>query len=154
MLPVSDEWLGNNIASDISDSAMLKSSVDCTRCVFTEPKRCDKKLFAWVSSIGAGGIRTQLPFPTLLEQARLAFPRTGRPRETNVSLTHLTRKRVIHFAQKHALRRDRPKGYIILDGEVRLYIYPSQTAFQREQTARTNLDSPAFMVFLICFIVQ
>ena len=79
MLPVSDEWLGNNIASDISDSAMLKSSVDCTRCVFTEPKRCDKKLFTWVSSIGAGGIRTQLPFPTLLEQARLAFPATGRP---------------------------------------------------------------------------
>ena len=66
--------------------------------------RCDKQLFAWISSIANGGARTRLPFNTLLEQARLAFPATGRPGETNVSLTHLTRKRVIHYAQKLALR--------------------------------------------------
>ncbi len=33
-------------------------------------------------------------------RAGTASPATGRPRETNVSLTDLTRERVIHFAQK------------------------------------------------------
>ena len=139
MRPVSDEWLGTNICSDISDTAMLKSSVDCNRCVFTEPKRCDKQLFAWISTIAKGRARTRLPFCTLLEQARLAFPATGRPRETNVSLTHLTRKRVTHFAQKLALRRGIPKHYIVLEGELRLYIYPTIRLIACMQSSKHGL---------------
>ena len=50
-----------DLAGDISDTAMLRSTVDAKRCVFTEPKRLDETLVAWLSTVGAGGWRWQLP---------------------------------------------------------------------------------------------
>ena len=85
------------------------------------------------------GVAPASSFNTLLEQARLAFPATGRPRETNVSLTHLTRKRVIHFAQKLKRRQDRPKHYIVLEGELRLYIYQTVKLIACMQSSKNGL---------------
>ena len=71
---------------DISDAAMFRSAVDCQRCVFAEPRRCDARLFAWLGSLP--------PLPEALALARRAFPRRGRPQERNLCLCHLTRRRV------------------------------------------------------------
>ena len=98
---------GADLMGDISDTAMLRSAVDCQRCVFTEPRRCDGRLFTWLSN---------LP-PEAVALARQAFPRRGRPQEWNLCLCHLTRKRVIARAQKEKLRRERPRHYLSLDGE-------------------------------------
>ena len=102
---------------DMSDTAMLRSAVDCRRCVFTEPKRCDARLFAWLSTVAAGGWRWQLPLADAIAQARAAFPKRGHPAQTSLCLCHLTRKRIIHRAQKAALRRERPAHWIALDGD-------------------------------------
>ena len=120
---------------------MLKSAVDCFRCVFTAPQRCDKGLFAWISTIAKGGVRWHLPFPTLLEQARLAFPPRGRPADTNVSSTHLTRERVKPFAPKLALRQHKPKSYITLEGEVKLNIVHGVRLIAALQSSKNGLYS-------------
>ena len=93
----------------MSDTAMLRSAVDCRRCVFTEPKRCDARLFAWLSNLP--------PLAEAVALTRQAFPRRGRPQQTNLCLCHLTRRRVIARAQKEKLRRERPAQYLALDGE-------------------------------------
>ena len=41
-----DTWHGADLTGDISETALLRSAVDCHRCVFTEPRRCDARLFA------------------------------------------------------------------------------------------------------------
>ena len=105
---IGDHWHSADLTGDISDTAMLRSAVDCQRCVFTEPKRCDARLFAWLSNLP--------PLPEAIALARQAFPRRGRPQEWNLCLCHLTRKRVIARAQKELLRRERPKHYLSLDG--------------------------------------
>ena len=91
---------------------MLRSAVDCQRCVFTEPKRCDARLFAWLSNMP--------PLPEAIALARQAFPRRGRPQEWNLCLCHLTRRRVTARAQKEWLRRERPTHNLSLDGEAPL----------------------------------
>ena len=112
--------MGVDLTGDISDTAMLKGAVDCRRCVFTEPKRCDERLFAWLSTVAAGGWRWQLPLTDVLAQARAAFPKRGKPQQTNLCLCHLTRKRIIHRAQKAALRRERPAAHLALEGDAPL----------------------------------
>ena len=57
LLAIGDAWHGADLQADISDTAMLRSAVDCKRCVFREPKRCDERLFAWLSTIATGGWR-------------------------------------------------------------------------------------------------
>ena len=56
---IGDHWHGTDLTGDISDTAMLRSAVDCQRCVFTEPRRCDARLFTWLSNLPprAGGGR-------------------------------------------------------------------------------------------------
>ncbi len=44
-------------------------------------------------------------------------PKRGHPAQTNLCLCHLTRRRIIHRAQKAALRRERPVQHLVLDGE-------------------------------------
>ena len=53
-------------------------------------------------------------------QARAAFPKRGHPAQTNLCLCHLTRKRIIHRAQKAALRKERPAHFLSLDGDAPL----------------------------------
>ena len=36
---IGDHWHSADLTGDISDTAMLRSAVDCQRCVFTEPLR-------------------------------------------------------------------------------------------------------------------
>ena len=117
MLAIGDAWHSADLTGDISDTAMLRSAVDCKRCVFTEPKRCDERLFTWLSTIANGGWRWHLPLADAIAQARTAFPRRGHPAQTNLCLCHLTRRRIIHRAQKAALRKERPEEYLALDGE-------------------------------------
>ena len=81
LLAINDNWHGTDLQSDISDTAMLRSAVDCKRCVLTEPKRCDELLFAWLPSIAGEGWRWQLPLPDVLEHARAAFPKRGRAQQ-------------------------------------------------------------------------
>ena len=38
LLAIGDAWHSADLTGDISESAMLKSAVDCQRCVFTEPR--------------------------------------------------------------------------------------------------------------------
>ena len=111
---IGDAWHGTDLTGDISETAMLRSAVDCKRCVFTEPKRCDVVLFNWLSSL------QEYPLSEAIALARRAFPRRGRPQETNLCLCHLTRRRVIARAQKEKLRRERPRDYLSLDGEAPL----------------------------------
>ena len=105
---IGDNWHSADLTGDISETAMLRSAVDCQRCVFTEPRRCDARL----SSLP--------PLPEAIALARQAFPRRGRPQEWNLCLCHLTRRRVIARAQKERLRRERPTHYLSLDGEAPL----------------------------------
>ena len=88
---------------------MLRTAVDCRRCVFTEPKRCDAELFSWLSNLP--------PLPEAIALARRTFPRKSRPQQTNLCLCHLTRRRVIARAQKEKMRRERPTQYLTLDGD-------------------------------------
>ena len=48
---IGDLWHGADLTGDTSDTAMLRSVVDCQRCVFTEPRRCDARLFAGVELV-------------------------------------------------------------------------------------------------------
>ena len=93
---------------------MLRSAVNCQRCVFTEPKRCDARLLAWLSNLP--------PLPEALALARQAFPRRGLPQEWNLCLCHLTRRRVIARAQKERLRRERPRHYLSLDAGTKDFV--------------------------------
>ena len=67
------KWHSADLTGDITDTAMLRSAVDCQRVVFVEPRRCDVRLFAWLSSLP--------PLPEAVALARRAFPRRGRPQE-------------------------------------------------------------------------
>ena len=89
---------------------MLRSAVDCQRCVFTEPRRCDARLFAWLSYLP--------PLPKAIALARQASHR-GRPQEWNSRVCHLTRRRAIARAKKEKLRREKPRHYLSLDSEPR-----------------------------------
>ena len=71
LLSIGDNWHSADLTGDISDTAMLRSAVDCRRCVFTEPKRCDARLFARLSNLP--------PLPEAIALARLTFPRKCRP---------------------------------------------------------------------------
>ena len=77
----------------------------------------DERLFAWLSTVAAGGWRWQLHLADAIEEARAAFPKRGHPAQTSLCLCHLTRKRIIHRAQKAALRKERPAHWIALDGD-------------------------------------
>ena len=85
LVAINDQWHGADLTGDITDTAMLRSAVDCQRCVFTEPRRCDARLFAWLSNLP--------PLAEAVALARQAFPRRGRPQEWNLCLCHLTRKK-------------------------------------------------------------
>ena len=50
LLNTGDNWHSADLTGDISETVMLRTAVDCRRCVFTEPKRCDARLFSWLSS--------------------------------------------------------------------------------------------------------
>ena len=55
LLAIGDAWIGGaDLTGDISGTAMLRSAVDCKRCVFREPKRCDERLFAWLKHYRGG----------------------------------------------------------------------------------------------------
>ena len=82
LLSIGNAFLGADLTGDISDTAMLRGAVDCRRCVFTEPKRCDERLFAWLGTIAAGGWRWQLPLADAKAQARSTFPKRGHPAQT------------------------------------------------------------------------
>ena len=47
----------------------------------------------------SSGWRWQMPLAEVLDQARAAFPRRGKPQQRNICLCHLTRTRVIARAQ-------------------------------------------------------
>ena len=119
LLAMGNAVLGADLTGDISDTAMLRGAVVCQRCVFTKPKRCDERLFAWLSTVAAAGWRWQL-IQGAIAQARAAFPKRGHPAQTSLCLCHLTRKRIIHRAQKAALRRERPAHWIAVDGDAPL----------------------------------
>ena len=73
LLSIGNSWHRASLKGNISDTAMLQSAVDCQRCVFTEPRRCDARLFAWFSSLP--------PLPEAIALARQAFPRRERRQE-------------------------------------------------------------------------
>ena len=91
----------------------------------------------------AYGWRLELPLETLMEQCRAAFPPKGTPADTNLTLSHVTRKRVITVAQRRKLRRDKPGSYLTLEGPPplgqRLLIYPTVPLIVCLQTARQQL---------------
>ena len=64
LLSIGNAFLGADLTGDISDTAMLQGAVGYQRCVFTEPKRCDARLFTWLSTIAAGGGAGSCPWPT------------------------------------------------------------------------------------------
>ena len=51
LLAIGDSWHSADLTGDISETVMLRSAVDCCRCVFSEPKRCDARLFTWLSTL-------------------------------------------------------------------------------------------------------
>ena len=117
------------------------------RLTLTEGHRCDARLFAFLSQIAYG---PELPLETLMEQCRVAFPAKGRPADTNLTLSHVTRKRVITIAQRRKLRRDKPAAYLTLEGlpplGQKLYVYPTVPLIVCLQTARHNLYNSQLLV--------
>ena len=96
---INDNWHGADLTGHISDTAMLRSAVDCRRCVFTEPKRCDTRLFAWLSNL-------QPPLLEAIALARQAFPRRGRPQETNVFMSPNETQSDCKGAEREAAQRE------------------------------------------------
>ena len=74
LLSIGDVWHGSDLARDLTDTVMLRSAVGRKTLVLTEGKRCDARLFEYLSR------------PLDVEAARLAFPARGRPAETNLCL--------------------------------------------------------------------
>ena len=89
-----------------------------------------------------------------MEQCRAAFPAKGRPADTNLTLSHVTRKRVITIAQRRKLRRDKPAAYLTLEGlpplGQKLYVYPTVPLICVLQTARQLCNSQ----FLSCWTLS
>ena len=56
--------MGADLTGDLSETAMLRSAVGGKRCVFTEPWRCDERLFAWLGTIAAGAGAGSCPWLT------------------------------------------------------------------------------------------
>ena len=77
--PINGVWHSADLTEDISETAMLRSAVDCQRCVFTEPRRCDARLFAWLSNLP--------PVPEAIALARPARGGGGRRSGTCVCAT-------------------------------------------------------------------
>ena len=139
--PIGSQWCGVDKTEDYSDHPMVSSALKC-RLTLTEGHRCDTRLFEFLSSMSTCYFST-LNLEDLMAQCRLAFPARGVPAETNLCLCHVTRKRVITIAQRLKMKKDRPVGYLVLQGPLplgqKLYVYPSVPLICCLQTARQQL---------------
>ena len=123
--PIGSQWCGVDRTEDYSEHSMVVSALQ-KRLTLTEGHRCDARLFEFLSSMSSGYLST-LNLEDLMTQCRAAFPSKGIPAQTNLCLCHVTRKRVITTAQRLKMRKDRPAGYLVLQGPLplgqKLYIY-------------------------------
>ena len=77
MLSIGDVWQGADLSRDLTNTAMPRTAVGCKTLTLTEGKRCDPRLFEWITHLTPGRARHH-PFLALFAAQR-DFPARDEP---------------------------------------------------------------------------
>ena len=108
---------GEILADDcIENSDLLKIMADCNRCILTENKRSDEKLFSFYAPLPS---RSE-DLKTLLEEARKMFPRKRGWPDTSIVISHKMRQK-LNERQNKATKPEDAVQVWANDGEIWLH---------------------------------